>query len=547
MVVCLTAAALIVGAVAYYGFGRYQRVVEASQQTARVSQLAEKANGLIYAVVMESRGIYMSSDKATLERFAQNQDRMLAELRSVIGEWAGLAKPEDTEVKQRLLTQTANFVRLRNELSAAGRQSGSAAARAIGDNEANRTTRQQLNKEMAAFAELNARRANALAAEIEITRNHLSWLVVATVVTAIVVGAGAFWFIRSGVSRPLGRLADVVGKIAQGDTTIEVHSANRKDEIGALARSVVSFRDSVREVERLKAAEAEREAAASAERAHAMEVLADDFSGTVQTVVVTVASSSDAIRDKAALVDQVARNATDLGQIVASTSASATRSAEHAASSAQALVSSIEDIAGRSAEAQRITASAVSQASRTGEIVGSLATSTEKIGEVVVLINAIAAQTNLLALNATIEAARAGEAGKGFAVVASEVKNLAAQTAKATDEIAAQIGAVQAVTGEAVIAIDAINKTIEQISAVSTSISNAVDHQSVITKGIVDSVADAAKGTRTVEADIVRVSHAAAETGEAARVMTDAARQLEASSNQLGVAVGGFVQRIRGA
>jgi methyl-accepting chemotaxis protein len=543
----LAAAALVVGAVAVHGFQRYQRVVEQNERTARITQLAEQANALIYSVVMESRGIYMSDDPKVLERFAANQDRELARFRRVVGEWAALAAPEDQAIRARLLEQADAFIRLREELARAGRSTGHMAARAIGDNDANRTTRQKLNTEMAAFAEVNAKRVAALSDEIETMRTGLMRAIAATIGLAVLAAVLAFWTILMGVARPLTRLTAAVDAVSSGRTDAAISDTERKDEIGALARSVLVFRDSVREVEDLKAADTAREAGMRDQRARDMAALAEEFRATVQSVVSTVTGASEAIVANASRVGDVARNVSQLGETVAATSAGATQSVDSAAGSAQELASSIGEISSRTAQAQQIAASAVDQATRTGEIVGSLAASTQKIGDVVSLINAIAAQTNLLALNATIEAARAGEAGKGFAVVATEVKNLAAQTSKATDEIASQIGAVQSVTGEAVSAIEAINRTIGEISSVSSSIMAAVEEQAAVTNGIAGSVSDAADGTRAVGLDIERVTRAAQETGEAARVMSDAAAALGAGSTELDTAVAGFLDRIRAA
>lgn len=294
--------------------------------------------------MLESRGIYMSAQKEALERYAANQHRELANLRSVLTAWAGLARLEDQALKSRLLEQTEAFIKLRNDLAQAGRTSGNEAARAIGDNDANRQTRARLNAEMAAFAQSNARRVTALSQEVDETRQMLTWLIAATVGLAIPAGLAAFWTILTGVTRPLGRLTSAVDAVADGRIDAEVSDTDRNDEIGGLARSVLVFRDNVREVERLKATEAEREGANRAQRTREMAELADAFSGTVQSVVATVTRSAEEIVGNVSRVGLVARNVSELGQTVAATSAGATQSVESAANAAQELASSIGEI-----------------------------------------------------------------------------------------------------------------------------------------------------------------------------------------------------------
>ncbi|MGQ3285542.1 methyl-accepting chemotaxis protein [Bosea sp. (in: a-proteobacteria)] len=537
----LTIASLIVAGVAGYGFQRYQNVVAENQRTARVTQLAERANGLIYSVVMESRGIYMSAQKEALERFAANQDRELGKLRAVINEWAGLAHPEDNALKQRLLQQTDAFIKLRNDLAQAGRTNGNNAARAIGDNDANRETRQRLNQEMAAFAQSNARRVTALSLEVDQTRQLLIWLIAATVGFAVLSGLAAFGVIVGGVTRPLGRLTNVVHAVASGNTDVEVSDTHRKDEIGLMSRAVGVFRQGAVRRERLEA-HARRQRDRDVSRRMRLEALVEEFKEDVSAVTSNLANGTTSMRSAAAVLSRVATTTLDQATQASSASVEANGNSQTIAAASEELGVSIREIAGQAHKASAIVNEVRQQAAAANQDVANLAEGAKSIGRVVELIRTIAEQTNLLALNATIEAARAGDAGRGFAVVASEVKSLATQTARATEEIAAQIFAIQSSTETAVGAIGTMAQRISDISSLNTAIAAAVEEQDAATREIAQNVSRAADGAQIVTASVEGVATSASDTtGEASRIM-NTAQLLGEVSEALTNAVAEFLQ-----
>jgi len=261
----------------------------------------------------------------------------------------------------------------------------------------------------------------------------------------------------------------------------------------------------------------------------------------VNEVVEVVASSATEMESSALAMSSTSEETSRQSSAVAAAAEEATTNVQTAAAAAEELSASIKEISSQVQESTEVAGRAVSQAESTNLTVQGLAESAQKVGEVVKLINDIAAQTNLLALNATIEAARAGDAGKGFAVVASEVKSLANQTAKATEEIAAQINDIQTATGEAVTAIDGIGKTITGVNEIATGIASAVEEQAAATQEIARNVTEAAKGTQEVSSNISSVQEAATETGSASSQVLEAAKELAGRANELREEVDKFV------
>jgi len=373
------------------------------------------------------------------------------------------------------------------------------------------------------------------------------WALGLAMLVIALVSGGIAWLIGRSISRPLDQLGSRMRALADGALEQDIPGIERGDEVGAMAATVQIFKDNALRIRGLEELETETQARAAAERRAAMENIASDFERSVKGIVSTVATAAAGMQTTAQSMTATASDASARAATVGAASDSASTNVGTVAAAAEELSGSVSEISRQVTRSTEIANKAVGDAERTNATVKALSTGAEKIGEVVKLIHSIAAQTNLLALNATIEAARAGESGRGFAVVASEVKALANQTAKATEEISAQVAAMQASTSEAVHSIGGITETIAQMSEITGSIATSIEQQGDATREIARNIQSVATGSSEISAHIGGVTTAAAATGLAASDVLSNARELDKQSGMLRQAVDEFLVKVRAA
>ena len=394
------------------------------------------------------------------------------------------------------------------------------------------------------YTEKNASEVSAHASALFV-RMSIVMGMIAGIGIALGLGLGVL-VSRSGIVTPMRRIVECLAKLAGGDLSVEVFGIERKDEVGEIAQTTQVFKENMLRARELEAEQA-KEQEARVQRAHTIEGYIGTFETSVAQSLELLASSATEMRATSASMSATAEQTSRQATAVAAASEEAAGNVQTVASAAEELSSSIAEITRQVAESAQISNKAAIDAEHTDQTVQGLADAAQRIGEVVRLISDIASRTNLLALNATIEAARAGEAGKGFAVVASEVKALANQTARATEEIAAQVSAIQGTTQQSVSAIKGIGATIGAIKEIATTIASAVEEQGAATQEIARNVEQASQGATEVSSNIAGVTQAADETGNAAGQVLEAADGLAKEAESLRGQVNEFLAKVRAA
>ncbi|WP_438346693.1 methyl-accepting chemotaxis protein [Methylorubrum populi] len=364
---------------------------------------------------------------------------------------------------------------------------------------------------------------------------------------AILLAIALATLIVVNVTRGIRSVVEPMKRIASGDLTVEIPHRGARTEIGMIADAVQVFKDGLIRMRSMEEEAASAQAGTEAQRKRAMRELADGFEAAVGGIIGLVSSSATELRATAQSMAGLATKTAGQSTTVAAAAQQAATNVGTVATAAGELGSSVQEIGRQVDGSASLAQLAVNEASRSATLVEELSSSVAQIGDVVTMISTIAGQTNLLALNATIEAARAGEAGRGFAVVATEVKELAGQTARATEQISAQIGRIQGSTDQAVASIGSIGDRIQEISRTATAIAAAVEEQGMATQEIVRNVAEAAAGTGEVTGNITGVANAAEETGAAASQVLGAASELSRQSEHLSSEVSRFLATVRAA
>lgn len=535
---------LAVAALSLATLSSFDRALTETKLASERALYGARLNHLVTTVVAEARALYAARDAAEVAKFSEGIRTNVAAMSTLLKSWEPIVSETDRPLFDRVRKDSEAFAQTRLETARLGSEVSVKAATDFGFTDANRASRKVFQQSIDALVKhnLDEMRAIGQSSEALYAERRLSLVVLALggVVGCLLIGGIVG---QRQIARPLRDVSSAIQRLADGDLDLPPARIGR-DEIGMIRTNLHVFADAMKESARLRADADEREIATRQRRGAERAAMAEQFEGSVGGLARHLSSSALHMEETARAMASDAERTSRQSEAVMAAAHDTAANVHAVAAATEELAASANEIGKQVTLTSEAAAGAVAVAQETNERVQALARDASRIGEVVALISSIAAQTNLLALNATIEAARAGEAGRGFAVVASEVKELAGQTAKATEQISAQIAAIQAATNDAVDGIGTIGQRIESLHQIALSVASAVEEQQAATQEIASNIAEAARGTQTVTETMTQVQEAAARVGGAAAEVLTAAGGVAQRSTDLGGEVDGFVKGV---
>ena len=521
----------------------YQNIVDNSEQAvlaqARANREIQTINMLFYKYAV----VTSEADNAAVRRgLDEAQTAYKARLEETKANMVGSTDQVDVFMARLPRVVSDNCSAAAHAMEADDNVTGAALMTSQCDPALNR-----LSLDLKAFGDKLSKALDTEAAHVEHAAQTTAIILFAVGVAMLVLaGALGIWLTRTGIVRPLNAISDTMTAMDQGKLDTPVAGQQRKDELGAMARTLEAFRLSLGEGLRLRETADATKAAEVARLQREREVV-EEFQSKMISLAQHFVRSSLEVSDAAQSLAVTAEETNRQSRVVSGAAELAATNVQTVAAATEEMTVSIREIGSQVHTANGVTGEAASEAQRTQEEIRALADAAQRIDEVVNLINSIASQTNLLALNATIEAARAGEAGKGFAVVASEVKALATQTARATSDIGQRVAEIQSATDRSVESIARIVGTIDHVRGISSAIADAIERQSAATSEIASNTARAADGTGQVTENIFGVGRAAEQTGTASTHLMALSGNLSGQADDLKREVEAFVSALKAA